>query len=485
MLKVVSYCHEKGILHRDIKPENIMLRGKNLADFVLINFELSFNISEENCQDTYTLSVQQLGNRFLLLPELVGGSKEHKRLVCSDISQVCGVFFYVFTEIIPNTLEDGEGKKPHQRTDAIEIINSKINNKITLNNVISIFDKCFDPRTDSRYCDAGELLKILDTVNKPCVTDKGGSIMENNYQLSKTESGDTFRYSELITILNPTPKLLNPSGIQLPIQTDIPLLVPYAITVPDKTKNKIINYYQNCDFETSAEKIWQKAITILRKRILSLGEEFVADMVGIDDSDCLQNLPPYTLICLAHELGFIDKSGKEKLLYSNYIFNHYAGNNNEKYEETPQDEANIVIKNCIAYILCYDADSFSWQMNDFRDKLKNGRITKLYEDIDTMFSTSPYFYLKTTVRSLLNLFKETEDIELENVTENMTILFPAIGENLKFEERRTLADTYEYFNSKNDSVRAKYLASILLKVKGFDYVAENTRSRTFIKIANS
>ncbi len=67
-----------------------------------------------------------------------------------------------------------------------------------------------------------------------------------------------------------------------------------------------------------------------------------------------------------------------------------------------------------------------------------------------MFSTSPYFYLKTTVRSLLNLFRETEDIELENVTENMTILFPAIWENLKFEERRALADTYEFFNSKND-----------------------------------
>lgn len=33
--------------------------------------------------------------------------------------------------------------------------------------------------------------------------------MENNYQLSKTESGDTFRYSELITILNPTPNIWN------------------------------------------------------------------------------------------------------------------------------------------------------------------------------------------------------------------------------------------------------------------------------------
>lgn len=484
MLKVISYCHEKDILHRDIKPDNIILKKNKLSDFVLIDFGLSFNTSESNPQETCTLSDQQLGNRFLLLPELVAGSKDQKRLKCSDISQACGVFYYALTRIIPNTLVDGEGKKPHQRDKAFEIIKSKISDRIMYENVMSIFDKCFDTKTDKRFCDANELLKVLETINEPRVTEKGGSIMFNNYQLALTESGDTFRYSELITTLNPTPELLNPSGMQLPIMTDIKSLVPYAIAIPDKTRNKIIDYYKNCDFETSAEKIWQRAITILRKRILSLGEEFVADMVEIDDSDYLQNLPPYTLICLAHELGFIDKSGKQKLLYSNDIFNHYAGNDSDGYEEMPQDEANIVIKNCIAYILCYDADSFGWQMNDFRDKLKSGRITELYEDVDTMFSTSPYFYLKTTVRSLLNLFRETEDIEFENVTENMTILFPAIWEKLKFEERRALADAYEYFNSKNDSIRIKPLANILLKVKGFDYVAENTRSRTFIKVAN-
>lgn len=484
MLKVVSYCHKKKILHRDIKPENIMLKDNNLYDFVLIDFGLSFNSSEENCQETCTLSDQQLGNRFLLLPELVAGSKEQKRLYCSDITQICGVFFYVLTGIIPNTLVDGEGKKPHQRAQAFEILNKKISDSTVRNNVFVIFDKAFEYETANRFDDVSELLKIIETIDEPCVTDKGGSILDNNFQLAPTESGDTFRYSELITILNPTPGLLNPSGMQLPIITDIKSLVPYAIAIPDKTRNKIVNYYMNCDFETSVEKIWQRAITILRKRILSLGEEFVADMVGIDESDYLQNLPPYTLICLAHELGFIDKSGKQKLLYSNDIFNHYAGNDADEYEEMPQDEANVVIKNCISYILCYDADSFGWQMNDFREKLKSGRITDLYEDVDTMFSTSPYFYLKTTVRSLLNLFRETEDIELENVTENMTILFPAIWENLKFEERRALADTYEFFNSKNDGVRTKSLANILLKVKGFDYVAENTRSRTFIKVAN-
>lgn len=251
MLKVVSYCHKEKILHRDIKPENIMLKDNNLYDFVLIDFGLSFNSSEENCQETCTLSDQQLGNRFLLLPELVAGSKEQKRLYCSDITQICGVFFYVLTGIIPNTLVDGEGKKPHQRAQAFEILNKKISDSTVRNNVFVIFDKAFEYETANRFNDVSELLKIIETIDEPRVTDKGGSILDNNYQLAPTESGDTFRYSELITILNPTPGLLNPAGLKLPQITDINLLVPLAEAVPSKLRDKIVYYYKNNDFETS------------------------------------------------------------------------------------------------------------------------------------------------------------------------------------------------------------------------------------------
>ena len=130
ILEVVSYCHENNILHRDIKPENILLKEDSISNFVIIDFGLSFNSSDECRQETCTLSDQQLGNRFLLLPELVAGEKEQKRLMCSDITQVCGVFFYVLTGITPNTLLDGEGKKPHQRLNAYE----KLKNKVTSNN---------------------------------------------------------------------------------------------------------------------------------------------------------------------------------------------------------------------------------------------------------------------------------------------------------------------------------------------------------------
>lgn len=149
----------------------------------------------------------------------------------------------------------------------------------------------------------------------------------------------------------------------------------------------------------------------------------------------------------------------------------------------PQDEANIIIKNSISYILYNKDDSFGLQFNDFRGKLKSGKISKLFNDDLTLFDTCPYFYLKTSIRSLLKLFGETEGIEYENVTVNMGLLIPAIWERLKMQERRALADAYTDYINNNDHNRIKVLNSIMLQVHGFDYVKENVRSRTYINVA--
>ncbi len=161
LLVVLSYCHDNNIIHRDIKPENIMLKDDKLLDFVLIDFGLSFNTCENEPQNTCTLNSQQLGNRFLLLPELVSGEKEQKRLPCSDITQACGVFYYILVNTIPNTLLDGEGKKPHQRTGIIDKFKEKISNPTILKNILSIFDKAFNLKTNDRYNNANDILTIL------------------------------------------------------------------------------------------------------------------------------------------------------------------------------------------------------------------------------------------------------------------------------------------------------------------------------------
>ena len=480
-LGVLEYCHTNGILHRDIKPDNILLLEGDLNKFVLIDFGLSFNI-EDN--EGVTPTNQQLGNRFLLLPELVSGDSEQKRSFESDLSQAAAILLYLLTGVIPNSLFDGEGKNPHRRDSAKNILLQKVDNEVILQNLNYFFDKSFCNNISERYHSATDMRRDIDTIEECKVDGLGGGGMMEIVTGQVTRRLEKYRYSELMRQLNPNSELCNPSGLKLPIMTDVTQLVEFGIALPPKVQVKVRNYYTNGDFVTAANTVWTRSISLLRKRILSLGEEFVADMVEANDIDYVRNLPAYRLIDLAYELGFIDKAGKLKMQKANEFYNYFNNDESDEYEEMPQDEANIVIKTCIGYILYNNDESFGLQFNDFREKLKSGRVTELFEDDKAMFATCPYFYLKTSVRSLLNLFKECEGIEYENVVNNMNIMFPAIWERLKIEERRALADVYTDYSNSVDYKRTNDLNKIMLKVHAFDYVMENVRSRTYIQVAN-
>lgn len=482
LLNVLYYCHSNHIVHRDIKPDNIMLKNGELMSFVLIDFGLSFN-SEE--QEQLTEINQQLGNRFLLLPELVSGTTAQKRLPQSDITQAAAVFLYILTGCIPNSLFDGEGRKPHIRTKSQGILKEKIKEKNVWENVNYILNKCFENNVEERYSDEKELLVDIQNIHEHRVTEKGGELTLVNAEIDRNSSSGlvTLRYSELMNNLNPCMEICNPAGLQLPLETNIEQLIPYGIALPRPVQAKVVKYYLDGDFATATDQVWPRALNVLRKRILSLGEEFVADMVETTDLDYVRELPAYKVIELASELGFIDKKGKRQLLSANEYYNYYQNTEADDYEEMPKDEANIIIKNGIKYILYNNEDSFGLQFNDFREKLKSGRFSDLFEDEEVMLESCPYFYLKTTVRSLLHLFAEAKGIELDNVANNMNYFFPKSWKRLKFDEKRALADLYTDYQSNRDIKRVNVLSKIMVAVHGFDYVKENERSRAYISVA--
>jgi serine/threonine protein kinase len=166
---ILVECHKDGVLHRDIKPDNVVLRAVNAVDPILIDFGQSFN-KEETDDPRLTPAGQQLGNRFLHLPELQSADSP-KRNIESEISQVCGLLFYTITGRTPGPLSDEEDLKPHQRASAKQIVDD-----IGSASLIGLFDKGFERVFMKRFrsFDAfkGRVHEVLDEFSPPNAFDE-------------------------------------------------------------------------------------------------------------------------------------------------------------------------------------------------------------------------------------------------------------------------------------------------------------------------
>lgn len=188
LLSILNEIHDNEIVHRDIKPENIIIdeNGK----LYLVDFGISVNQKDE---ENITPIGQELGNRFIRLPEFSAGSTS-KRDSRSDLSLACGIVLYLFTGKYPRVLVNEKGQFPHQTDEAIKSI-SNLKMPFIWN---TIFDKAFQLDMSKRWSYAKDIMELLNQMDNIDNTDKAQIEEKLKLHASKIQSSNL---SELKTNL--------------------------------------------------------------------------------------------------------------------------------------------------------------------------------------------------------------------------------------------------------------------------------------------
>ena len=157
LLDILQACHAQGCVHRDVKPDNIILEGDAPARTWLLDFGISYHDLADI--DFQTEHWQEVGNRFLRLPELSAGSlsKQDPR---SDICFAAGILFYLLTGDHPDVLEDSEGRLPHQRPAAMAKLQQASSSRLA--RLLALFDDAFATRIVNRFATVQAMRERMD-----------------------------------------------------------------------------------------------------------------------------------------------------------------------------------------------------------------------------------------------------------------------------------------------------------------------------------
>lgn len=267
--------------------------------------------------------------------------------------------------------------------------------------------------------------------------------------------------------------------VAVPDTNDVATLMSFNRSLSNNDANKIVKAFDNGLYDMAAEYIWSRTISTLKKNIMKFGEEFVAEMLDRPDISSVDDISEYEIITLSSDLGFINQTAKIEFMQFSEIIQHYMSNEDPD-EEFPLTKVSDIVRSCVKHVLGFEKVEYEISFVSFRNRLRTEYIIEGHE-IYTQLKLAPYFYKRTVFKTMMNLAKTTKDsAEREIILNNMISIFVEIWSALSSEEKWVIGRSYAQCLSDGDNKLLIALKSVLLKVKGFDYVPENLRSNTYI-----
>lgn len=160
LLSIIERCHSVGVLHRDIKPDNVLIAGPERT-VTLLDFGTSW--LPDDPLDFSTEIGQELGNRFLRLPDMAGGRERQDHR--TDLTFVVGILYFLVFRRAPKVLADEHLRAPH-------FANLGVLSEFTLRDprwpkLKAIFDVGFQPDINYRFQSTGVLSDYLTAASEP------------------------------------------------------------------------------------------------------------------------------------------------------------------------------------------------------------------------------------------------------------------------------------------------------------------------------
>lgn len=266
-------------------------------------------------------------------------------------------------------------------------------------------------------------------------------------------------------------------------------MVNLGMQLTNKDQNQIIRTFEEGSYEMVATYIWTKAISSLKNQLGKMGVSFIAEMLDRPDindhSNLQQAISEFEAIKLAEELALITGTAAFRLKHAMETVTHF---NQPELEDVPEnelteEETKAIIRSCIEGSLRYSTIEAPIDFKNFRRDLEDITLTDDNPNIIKLI-LSPYFFQRTTLRILLSIVKTSSGAQLENSLANSNLIIPKIWNNLKHPEKYQVGRSYSELFADGKSKAASGLKHVLLKVKGFDFVPEDLRSSSFVRVAN-